>query len=269
MDHFIDVGGIRLRYRIEGEGDWLVLVHGVGGSLEQWDQFVSLLGGRFRTLRYDQRGHGQSSKPEGPYSIDDFVNDLDGLLTGLGVKRCHLAGCSLGGLVAQGYALAHQDRLDRLVLLAAIAGRNEHEKALVMERLAIVANGIPGQHFENSVDRWFTDEFRAAHPDVIATYAERNRRNDPKAYAAAYRVLATTDLVDRLHEIRVPTLIATGENDRGSNPRMARVMHERIANSELVIFPKLRHSLLIEAPDKVLEVVKPFLTAARSRQAPR
>jgi (E)-2-((N-methylformamido)methylene)succinate hydrolase len=147
MDQFIDVGDIRLRYRIEGEGDWLVLVHGVGGSLEQWDQFVDLLGGCFRTLRYDQRGHGRSSKPEGPYSLDDFVNDLDGLLTGLGVERCHLAGCSLGGLVAQGYALAHQDRLDRLVLLAAIAGRTEAEKALVMERLAFVANGIPRAAF--------------------------------------------------------------------------------------------------------------------------
>jgi pimeloyl-ACP methyl ester carboxylesterase len=88
------------------------------------------------------------------------------------------------------------------------------------------------------VDRWFTDEFRTAHPEIIAAYAERNRRNDPKAYAAAYRVLATTDLVDRLHEIRVPTLIATGEGDRGSNPRMARVMHECISKFRVRHFPK-------------------------------
>lgn len=261
MDEYLDVNGIRMRYRIEGSGDWLVLIHGVGGRLEQWDQFVALLQGRYRTLRFDQRGMGESSKPEGPYSIDDFVGDAYGLMRAVGIRRCALAGCSLGALVAQGLALAHPEMLDKLILLAGIAGRTEEEKRLVQERLSIVAGGIPGRHFENSVVRWFTDEFRAQHPDIIAAYAASNRRNDPKAYAAAYAVLANTDFAERLREIEIPTLIVTGENDKGSNPRMARFMHEQIADSQVHIIPKLRHSLLIEGPRQVLDVVEPFLQA--------
>jgi pimeloyl-ACP methyl ester carboxylesterase len=259
MDEYLEVNGIRLRYRIEGSGDWLVLIHGVGGRLEQWDQFVTLLDGKYRTLRFDQRGMGKSSKPEGPYHVDDFVADAYALTETLGVDRCVLAGCSLGALVAQGYALAHPEKLDKLILLAGIAGRTDEEKRKVQERLSIVAGGIPGAHFENSVVRWFTDEFRAKHPEVIAAYAASNRENDPKAYAAAYAVLANTDFAERLHEISMPTLIITGEHDQGSNPRMAHFMHEQIPGSQVCILPKLRHSLLIEGPRQVLDVVEPFL----------
>ncbi|HEY0295780.1 MAG TPA: alpha/beta hydrolase [Bordetella sp.] len=259
MDNYLEVNGIRIRYRVEGSGDWLVLIHGVGGRLEQWDQFVALLQGQYRTLRFDQRGMGETSKPAGPYHIDDYVNDAYALMEAVGVDRCHLAGCSLGALVAQGLALAHPEKLKKLIFLAGVAGRTEEEKRRVQERLGIVAGGIPGQHFENSVIRWFTDEFRAQHPDVIAAYAASNRKNDPKAYAAAYAVLANTDFAERLHEIEIPTLVVTGENDMGSNPRMAQFMHEQIAGSQVAILPKLRHSLLIEGPQQVLDVVGPFL----------
>lgn len=263
MDDYADVNGVRLRYRVEGSGDWLVLIHGVGGRLEQWDQFVALLNGRYRTLRFDQRGMGESSKPQGPYSIDDFVKDAYELMEAVGIKRCALAGCSLGALVAQGLALAHPEKLDKLILLAGIAGRTDEERRRVQERLSIVATGISGQHFENSVARWFTDEFREQHPDIIAAYAASNRKNDPKAYAAAYAVLANTDFAEHLSKIEIPTLIVTGENDQGSNPRMAQFMHENIAGSTLFIIPKLRHSLLIEGPQQVLDVVEPFLRGSK------
>ena len=265
MHEFITVGGNRFRYRIEGKGAWIVFVHGVGGSLEQWDGVVAELRGRYRTLRYDQRGHGQSDKPAGPYAISDFVDDLADLAAALGIDRFDLVGQSLGGLVAQGFALAHPDRLKRLMLFAAIAGRTEAEQAAVLERLKIVEGGIPGQHFQNSVERWFTDAFRAANPERIRAYAARNQQNDPAAYAAAYRVLATTDLADKLHEIRLPTLIVTGEEDRGSNPCMARLMHDRIAGSELVILPGLRHALPFEVPDKVAALIEGFIERTQAR----
>jgi 3-oxoadipate enol-lactonase len=259
MDQFIDLAGLRVRYRLAGEGRVLVLVHGVGSSLEEWEGVVAALDGRFRTLCYDLRGHGQSGAPQGPYELDDFVVDLRALLDRLDIRRCHLVGFSLGGLIAQGFALAHADKLDRLVLLSTVAGRTEEEKRRVLKRLAIVADGIPGQHFENSVSRWFTEEFRRAHPEVIAAYAEGSRGNDPAAYAAAYRVLATSDLAERFTEIRTPTLVATGDGDVGSNPRMARLMHERIAGSKLHIFPELRHAILTEAPERVAALVRDFL----------
>jgi pimeloyl-ACP methyl ester carboxylesterase len=256
----IKTNGIALRCQVEGSGEPLVLIHGVGNRLEAWDGVVARLGDRFRIVRYDLRGHGESEKAPGPYRIEDFAEDLRGLIDALELERVHLAGFSLGGLVAQAFALSCPARLRRLALISTVAGRTEAEKARVLERLSIVDDGIPGDHFRRSLDRWFTDEFRQAHPELIEQYAARNQANDPASYAAAYRVLATTDLADRLAEIEAPTLVMTGEHDHGSNPRMARLMHERIVGSELSILPRLRHSILIEAPDLVSSILGDFLT---------
>jgi pimeloyl-ACP methyl ester carboxylesterase len=261
----LNANGVALRCRLQGEGPLLALVHGVGSRLEAWDGVVARLEGRFRILRYDLRGHGESERVPGPYAIDDFVEDLSALLEANGFARCHLAGFSLGGLVAQGFALRHPARLAKLALISTAAGRTEDETRRVLERLAIVEAGIPGDHFRRSIERWFTDEFRAANPALIEQYAARNMANDPECYAAAYRVLATTDFAARLTEIDAPTLIMTGEHDIGSNPRMARLMHERIRHSVLRILPRLRHSILIEAPELVASALDEFLSTEYSR----
>jgi len=259
MDRFIETNGIRTRYRIDGAGPELVLVHGVGAQLESWDGVVERLRGRFRCISYDLRGHGATDKPPGPYSIEDFAADAAGLIDALGVARCHLAGFSLGGLIGQRFALDYPDRLDRLVLLSAITGRTEEERARVAARLEIVESGAPGDHFEKSLTRWFTEGFLRDHPDVIAAARTQNQRNDPQAYAAAYRVLATAEMIDELPNIEAPTLVATGEGDLGSTPRMSRLMHDRIAGSELHILAGLRHSILAEAPDRVSALLGEFL----------
>ena len=108
------------------------------------------------------------------------------------------------------------------------------------------------------MSRWFTDEFRAANPNVIVQYEARNKENDPACYAAAYAVLATSDVAPELARIKLPTLVITGEHDLGSNPRMARFIHAGIADSELRILPRLRHSILVEAPRTVAGPLEPF-----------
>jgi pimeloyl-ACP methyl ester carboxylesterase len=255
----IRANGVALRCMVEGDGEPLALVHGVGASLDVWDGVAALLRDRYRIVRYDLRGHGQSEKAPGPYSVEDFAGDLRALLDQLGIERAHVAGHSLGGLVAQSFALDHPGRLRKLALISTVAGRTEDERRRVRERLAMVASGIAGDHFRASLDRWFTDEFRAANPALLDAYAARNQANDPACYAAAYRVLAETDLAGRLPEIAAETLVMTGEHDQGSNPRMARLMHERIRGSVLRILPVLRHSILVEAPDIVAGLLGDFL----------
>lgn len=255
----ITVNGIALRCVVEGSGEPLALIHGVGASLEVWDGVAARLRDRYRILRYDQRGHGKSEKVPGPYSVEDFAGDLRALMDALEIERAHVAGHSLGGLVAQSFALDYPERLSKLALISTVAGRTEDEERRVEERLARVASGIAGDHFRASLDRWFTDEFRAANPELLAAYAARNQANDPACYAAAYRVLAMTDLADRLPDITAETLVMTGEHDQGSNPRMARLMHGHIQGSVLRILPVLRHSILVEAPDVVANVLEDFL----------
>jgi pimeloyl-ACP methyl ester carboxylesterase len=255
----IEVNGTTLRCLVEGDGEPLALIHGVGGSLEAWDGVAMRLRDRYRIVRYDQRGHGESEKVPGPYTIEDFSCDLRAVLDALGIERAHVAGHSLGGLVAQGFALDHPGRLCKLALISTVAGRTGGERERVQKRLAMVAAGIAGDHFRASLDRWFTDAFRAANPKLLEDYAARNQANDQACYAAAYRVLALTDLAGRLPEIKAETLVMTGEHDQGSNPRMARLMHTLIEGSILRILPVLRHSILIEAPDVVAGMLDDFL----------
>lgn len=249
-------GALTTRWQAVGTGPAVALIHGVGGRLEDWDGVAGCLSGEFRLIRYDLRGLGQSSKLPGPYIVEDFADDLAALLDHAGVAMCHVAGFSLGGLVTQSFAVRHANKLKRLALLSTVAGRTDEERARVLARLKVVQEGVSGLHFENSVGRWFTPEFQRDNPDIMEYCADRNRSNDPVGYAATYGVLATTDLQDDIHRIAAPTLVATGEGDQGSNPRMARLMHAQIPNAELRILPNLRHSILIEAPDTVANLLR-------------
>jgi pimeloyl-ACP methyl ester carboxylesterase len=261
----LERAGVITAYAVEGAGPPLLLIHGVGARLDAWDGVVTALDGRFTTIRLDLRGHGESSKPPGPYSAALFAEDARALLDHLGIDRCHVAGHSLGATVALQLALDAPDRVERLALLSAAAGRTEEERERVLERLAIVKHGIPGEHFRRSLPRWFSDEFRRANAELLERYAARNMENDPRAYADAYRVLAMTDLADEATRVRIPTLVVTGEGDIGSNPRMARLLHARIPGSRLEILPGLRHAILIEAPTTVARLLAAFFPTPRGR----
>ncbi len=256
----LDVDGVRLAYRLQGEGPReLVCIHGVGSYLEAWQGAINALGRGFRVLSFDLRGHGRSERVKGRYEIDDFVGDVLALADHAGFARFDLAGFSLGGLIAQRLALTHPARLRRLMLLATVAGRTAEERARVAERLAALQAGERGAHYDASLSRWLSEDFQARHPALVDELRRRNAQNDPDCYAAAYRVLAQTDFGGLIDQIAMPTLIATGECDAGSNPRMARYMHERIPDSRLAILPKLRHSLLNEAPEQVAALMREFL----------
>ena len=254
-------GLLATRYVVEGNGPTVVLIHGVGARLENWDQVCERLARRFQVLRYDLRGHGQSTRLPGPYSLPLFADDLRALFEHMGIGKAHIAGHSLGAMIAQMFCLTHADRVDRLALLSAVAGRTQEERERVVERINLIRTGPPGEHFRNSVSRWFSDGFIAANPELIAAYAARNAENDPDCYSAAYKVLASEDLDLELAAISVPTLIATGELDLGSNPRMSALMHRRIQGSTLRILPGLKHSILIEAPQIVVGMLEPFFQA--------
>ena len=255
------VGEVTLNYRIDGGGsEPLVCIHGVGSYLEAWSGVVERLKDRFTILTFDLRGHGRSSRVKGRYEIDDFVAETLALADKTGFSTFNLAGFSLGGLIAQRLALTHLPRLRRLVLLSTVAGRTPEERERVLARLATLQAGTPADHHTASLSRWLTEAFQEKHPDMIAWLRARDAENDPDCYASAYRVLAETDFGGFLDQIRCPTLIATGEDDVGSNPRMARYMHERIPGSRFVLFPGLRHSILIEAPNVVADAMGDFLT---------
>lgn len=256
----LQVGDVTLAYRLLGRGARaLVCIHGVGSYQEAWDDVAAALADDFRILTFDLRGHGRSSRVKGRYEIDDFVTDVLALADHVGFTTFDLAGFSLGGLIAQRLALLHPSRLRRLVLLATVSGRTREERERVLARLAALQSGERGAHYDASLSRWLTEDFQAKHPARIAYLRERNAQNDPDCYASAYRVLAETDFGGFIDQIRMPTLIVTGEDDQGSNPRMAQFMHECIVGSQLAILPGMRHSILVEASGPVADLMRDFL----------
>jgi 3-oxoadipate enol-lactonase len=255
-------GGVAIRYRLEGQGPLVTLVHGVGADLDSWDAVARRLTRRYRVLRADLRGHGRSGRVTGCH-IDDFVGDLAALLDEAGAPATHLVGFSLGGLIAQHFALAHPERVRRLALISTVAERTPEERARVLERAGKVRDEGIASVVKAAEDRWFSPAFKAAHPDLVANRLRQLVANDHASYAAAYRVFAEADQGLRFGDIRAPTLIVTGAEDVGSNPRMARLLHERIAGSRLVILDGLRHSVLLEAPEQIADLLVEFLGAER------
>ena len=252
---------VALNFRDEGNGTPVLLIHGVGADLESWDGVLSHLSLNRRYIRYDQRGHGKSRRTPGPYTLSDLSHDAVALLDHLNIDKAAVIGFSLGGLVAQAIALDHPDRVRCLTLVSTVAGRTPEEQKRVSERAETLAREGAVKHLANAVDRWFTPEFVAGHPEILEARRQKSMQNDPECYVAAYRVLAGTDLGDQLHRIAIPTLVMTGENDVGSNPRMSGNIHNRIAGSELHILPRLKHSVLLEAPDQIGGLIEPFLAA--------
>lgn len=226
----------------------LVLLHGVGDRASSWDAVIAQLPADRTVVRYDLRGHGSSPAPEGPWTIDDFVADHLRLVTALDLPAADVVGFSLGGLIAQRVAATHPEVVHRLVLVGAVAGRTEAERRAVRDRLALVETEGPLGAAQRSVDRWYSAEFLAEHPDVRERTIERMASLDPVAYTHAYRVLATTDLVDHLGSITAPTLAVTGEFDVGSPPRMSQSIAEGVRDGRWSVIPDARHSVLVEDP---------------------
>jgi 3-oxoadipate enol-lactonase len=248
-----------------GGGAPVMLVHGVGADGTSWDEIASDLATEFRVLRLDLRGHGKSGHIEGALTLDDFVHDVVDVLDAGAVPEAHIVGFSLGGMIAQGLALHHAARVRRLVLLSAVAGRTAEERERVQRRLAILREQGTAAISGAAQERWFTPEFIARHPALVQQRMRQLQQNHPPSYTAAYTVFSTSDLGEELHAIRAPTLIATGEHDVGSSPRMARFMHAEIAGSRLEILPGLRHSILVEAPKVVCRLVRHFLCEEEGR----
>jgi pimeloyl-ACP methyl ester carboxylesterase len=250
---------LRTHAQLEGEGPLITMIHGIGASTESWAGLVPLLADRFACLSYDLRGHGLSEVAPGRYELEAYVDDLAALMDARGISACHLAGHSLGGVIAQAFALKFPERTKSAILVSTAACRTADERAAILGLARTVEREGAAFIMERAMERWFTAAFQAAHPEVIARRKARVLETDPESFANAFRIYAESELGDELHRIAAPTLILTGENDVGSNPRIARAMAERVPGAEVEVFPELRHAVLLEAPALVAERIAAFL----------
>ena len=251
------VGLPAIAWREDGNGPPLVLVHGVGADASSWDGVVARLP-RFRTIRLDLRGHGRSGVIRGALRAEDFARDVADVMDAARVKSARVAGFSLGGAVVQALALGAPQRVEKLAILSAVSGRTPEERSRATERVEFLRRNGLAAIADSNRERWFTDAFRRDHADKVEGRVQQLLACDFESYLQAFTVFSSTDYAARLRELRMPVLIATGEDDAGSSPRMARLMHESITDARLEILPGLRHGLLVEAPEKVAALLDGF-----------
>lgn len=247
-------------YQEEGKGEPVVLIHGVGLDHTMWHKQINELSKCLRVIAYDMLGHGKSEKLRGPYTLSQFVDQLSGLLHYLNVKTCHVVGFSMGGMVAQAFALKNRSKMKTLTLMSAVANRTAEQRSAILKRVNEVKIKGPDSTIEPAIQRWFNKEFLQANEETVNQIRATLRKNNPASYLSAYALFATADqeLWPQLEQINVPTLIVTGENDAGSTPYMSRQMHERIKASELQIVPNIKHMLPMEGSGLINDMILSF-----------
>lgn len=256
---------VAVNYRVDGEGPPLYLVHGIGARHSVWDELIPGLAAHFTCVRYDLRGHGESPAPlpPPPYSLAQQVADLEALRRRLGHAQIHLAGHSLGGMIAPAYARAHPQRALSATLISTAAHRTTDDRrqlralgeALRARGVASVVDGL--------IERWFTDDFIAARPEVIRARIQQVLDTPEAVFCSVFDLYATTEMAAWLGEVGCPCLVVTGELDRGCPPRLNAAIARALPEAELVILDGLKHALLLEAPARVLAPLKRFLLAHR------
>jgi 3-oxoadipate enol-lactonase len=247
---------VTLHYRLDGPhgAPPLVLCNSLGTTLEMWDAQVADLSAQFRLTRYDQRGHGRSPVPPGPYSIEDLGRDALGLLDDLGIERTSFCGLSIGGMVGMWLASEAPERIDRLVLCSTAPTLPPREQWL--ERAATVrADGVSAIA-DAAVDRWFTP---LAPDSLRETFRTMLVETPAEGYAGCCEALAQFDMRGQLDAITAPTLVIAGEDDPVGTPERAGAVGEEIEGSHVVILPEARHLAAVEQADAVTRELEQHL----------
>jgi 3-oxoadipate enol-lactonase len=258
----IKANSINIHYRIEGrEGaPWLTFITGIANDVTMWDDQVPVLQENFRILRYDLRGHGQSEATSGNYSFPLLTGDLLSLWDALGIKRSSLVGLGLGGAITIGVGINHPDRLDRLVPCCCRAIMTPDFAAIWPKFVATVKQYDMEGMVEPTVQRWFTDDFKAANPQKLDNVRRMIRGTNPLGYYGCIAAFLTLDYCAGLRRISVPTLFVSGADDRvGGPPEIMADLATAVPSAHHVSVPHAAHIANIQNPDSFNAILAKFL----------
>lgn len=259
MTSRIQANGIAIAYDLTGpEGaPAVVLSNSLAANLAMWNAQVDVLAGRYRVLRYDQRGHGATETTPGPYSIELLADDVHALIGALGLGRAHFVGLSMGGFTAQMLALRHPDTVVSLVL---------SDTACVMpppetwdQRIAAVREGGMEAVAQATLERWFTPPFHGARRDEVERIRGMILDTEVEGFVGCCGAIRDMFLCDRLDEIAAPALIVVGAEDAGCPVSAAQALNDGIAGSELVVIDGAAHLPNIEKTEPFNAAVLGFL----------
>ena len=265
----VRANGQELYFEVHGEGAPLVLVMGIGYDATLWTLAqVPALSEKFQVVIFDNRDAGRSSKAAAPYTIADMADDVAALMDALAIKRAHLLGLSMGGMIAQEFALRHADRLQRLVLSGCGAAPARVAFDPIRTWNWVKANDTSGEVFACQQFTWlFSTAFlrnTAAVQQTIRMLTSNPHPVGPEAYSRQADAYLRYDALDRLADVKSPTLVIVGDQDLLTPPWICREIADRIPGCQFEIIKGdgSSHVVPIQRPDEFNQLVTRFLVAS-------
>jgi len=258
--HTFSLPQLRIALQGSGQGVPVVLAHALGLDLEMWNGLADeLAAAGHPVLRYDQRGHGRSAVPAGPYTMDELVDDAARVVREWGVGPVVWIGLSMGGMVGQGLGIRHPELVRGLVFANTTAQYPEAARAAWQQRIDKVEQGGMAVIADMVVERYLHEAYRREHPAAAAALRAKIQHADPRGYVACCQAVAQVDWLARLPEIKAPTLVLAGALDAGAPPSMAEAINSRIAGARLVVLDEASHLSVAEQPQQFVALVQEFL----------
>lgn len=261
----IKANGIEINYEIEGDGPVVTFSHSLACTLAMWDGQVRALKNRYRVLRYDTRGHGQTSAPVGAYTLEQLAEDLKGLLDGLGITATHFVGLSMGGMIGQVFALKHPAMVQSLTLCDTTSRYPAAAAPVWEERIKTVGAKGMEPMVAPTLERWFTASFRARRKDLMERVGAMIRSTPAPGYIGCCHALPRINVTERLKDVRCPALVIVGEEDPGTPVDMARDIHAALPGAELAILSRASHLSNLEQPAEFNRALGGFLDKLSGR----
>jgi 3-oxoadipate enol-lactonase len=256
---FIDAAGVRFRVRLDGPGGArpLMFSNSLGASLEMWDAQIAHFAQRFRTIRYDVRGHGETSAPRGPYSLAMLGQDALRILDALHIHKADWIGCSMGGMVGMHLLTHHRERIGRAVLgnTAAFMGPPGTDWNA---RIRMVHGQGMGAIAEAMKLRWFTRRFNDSHPGEVARVTDQVRRASVTGYAACCGAIRDMDQRETIKSITNPVLVVIGAEDPATVPAAGDLIARHIPGAKKAVL-SAAHISNCEVPEAYNQAVGTFL----------
>lgn len=256
--------GTRLSYRlIPGNGSGrIVLVHSLAMDKTFWDTTVEALKGAANVLIFDCRGHGQSGKPQGPYRVEQFADDIADIMDHIGWPSAIVAGASMGGCVTLAFAGRYPERVQGLGLFDTTAWYGENAPAAWAERAEKAKNEGLSALVGFQKTRWFGDAFREANPAIVDQAVGVFLANDLSAYAATCEMLGAADTRTFLPKFAFPCEIRVGSQDYATPPEMAQYLADNIKGSRIEVMEGVRHFSPLEVPSEIAAALTKLGAAA-------
>ncbi len=260
---YADNDGVRIAYEVRGEGDPLLLVHGLGYARWGWETVIDDLSDRYRVIAFDNRGIGDSDVPDGPYTAAEMATDAVAVLDAAAIDRAHVIGTSLGGMIAQELAIDHPERVHQLVLVASHPG-GESGYPLpeqTQELIAEMPQMEPAEALRRATRNALSDGALDEQPELVDRILE-HRLGDPQEPAGWQAQAAAGSGYEsggRLTEIQAPALVVQGDEDVVVDTRNAEVIADAIPDARLEWLRGAGHLAFWEQPDRFVRLVDDFL----------